>query len=457
MDPLSSPELRHWVERTSGGRIVARHAHNQGFGRQIAMVDVEDSEGERRELVLRCEIGTVFAGTEISLAREATAYRALQGRGVPIARLYGVTDDRDALLLERVPGTADTAQLTDSERDRLSAHFAEVLAALHAIDPSELDLPGFARPRTPADHALQDFGLWNGMFEAFARAPDPLVRFAHRWLARNAPTSMPRTAFLQGDTGPGNFLHDGERVRALIDWEFSHVGDPLEDLAWVAFRAGLQPFGDLTRFYRRYGELSRIRFDRERVLYYRVGVLFRCVVGTVVGVARALRTGTVHQGLGANCFGLEVMRRHLCELLAERGGWPLELPELPEAEPGEGEELLNSLIRDLTEFIVPAVSEPTALARAHSLTASLLHLRAADRHRRALEEQEHEEMTELLGHLPASLEEGTREVDALVARASPEREGEIFRYLARRAARSGALWPSPAGPAPASLPPVPEL
>jgi aminoglycoside phosphotransferase (APT) family kinase protein len=214
------------VEKSAGGRIVSRQAHNGGFGRQIAMVDVETPEGERRELVLRCEQGTVFAGTEISLAREATAYRALRDRGVPIPHLYGATAARDALLLERVSGDADTASLSEEERETLAAHFAEVLASLHAIDPGALDLPGFARPATPAEHALCDLELWMDMYRAFSRGPDPLVRFAYQWLVRNAPTSVQRTVFVQGDTGPGNFLHADGRVRALIDWEFCHVGDP---------------------------------------------------------------------------------------------------------------------------------------------------------------------------------------------------------------------------------------
>ena len=36
---------------------------------------------------------------------------------------------------------------------------------------------------------------------------------------------------MHGDPGPGNFIHDGSRVIAFTDWEFAHVGDPLED--WV--------------------------------------------------------------------------------------------------------------------------------------------------------------------------------------------------------------------------------
>jgi hypothetical protein len=39
---------------------------------------------------------------------------------------------------------------------------------------------------------------------------------------------------VQGDFGPNNVLIDPEgfAVTALLDWEFAHLGDPIEDLAW---------------------------------------------------------------------------------------------------------------------------------------------------------------------------------------------------------------------------------
>lgn len=39
---------------------------------------------------------------------------------------------------------------------------------------------------------------------------------------------------VHGDFGPNNvlFADDGFAVAAVLDWEFCHVGDRLEDLAW---------------------------------------------------------------------------------------------------------------------------------------------------------------------------------------------------------------------------------
>ena len=38
---------------------------------------------------------------------------------------------------------------------------------------------------------------------------------------------------VHGDFGPQNVLIEGGGITALVDWEFAHVGQPVEDLAWA--------------------------------------------------------------------------------------------------------------------------------------------------------------------------------------------------------------------------------
>jgi aminoglycoside phosphotransferase (APT) family kinase protein len=38
---------------------------------------------------------------------------------------------------------------------------------------------------------------------------------------------------VHGDFGPQNVLIEGDRITALVDWEFAHIGQPVEDLAWA--------------------------------------------------------------------------------------------------------------------------------------------------------------------------------------------------------------------------------
>jgi aminoglycoside phosphotransferase (APT) family kinase protein len=91
-----------------------------------------------------------------------------------------------------------------------------------------------------------------------------------------------------GDAGPGNFLFEGERVTALLDWEFAHLGDPLDDLAWVAVRAHLLGgFGDLEHGLRTWRDASGLRLDVPRIEYYRALVLLRMAISCRIALAHA--------------------------------------------------------------------------------------------------------------------------------------------------------------------------
>src|SRR5215211_8103245 len=145
--------LRAWVEATTDGRIVGATRAPSGGSRELHFLDVVDGDGRTIPLVLRCEAGGSFTGTEISPAKEAIVYRALEPTDVPVPHLVGLVPDDAALLMERVPGTSDMSTLDADARADVMRSFVDVLAVLHNIDVDTLTLPGFPRPRTPDDHA----------------------------------------------------------------------------------------------------------------------------------------------------------------------------------------------------------------------------------------------------------------------------------------------------------------
>jgi len=71
-------------------------------------------------------------------------------------------------------------------------------------------------------------------------------------------TSSPGAVLVHGDYGPNNVLLDqrASAVIAVLDWEWAHAGDPLEDLAWCEFVIRLHHPADawaLAGFYESYG------------------------------------------------------------------------------------------------------------------------------------------------------------------------------------------------------------
>ena len=64
----------------------------------------------------------------------------------------------------------------------------------------------------------------------------PTFEKSYEWLLANRPTRT-ATTIVHGDLRLGNVIVDDHGLAAAIDWELVHVGDPLEDLAWLCVKA----------------------------------------------------------------------------------------------------------------------------------------------------------------------------------------------------------------------------
>lgn len=186
-----------------------------------------------RELILRRD-PPGRPGAPGSMALEANAMRACQKAGLPVPEV--LVDDDGALLgtaglvMQRVPGeTLARKILRDDEfapaREVLAGQLGRFLAGLHAIDPSEV--PGLAEV-----DSLQQY--WSA-YELVADV-SPTFEAAQRWLEGNRP---PRTGttIVHGDLRMGNVIVEPDGLRAVIDWELVHLGDPVEDLGWLCVKA----------------------------------------------------------------------------------------------------------------------------------------------------------------------------------------------------------------------------
>src|SRR5262249_16710998 len=70
--------------------------------------------------------------------------------------------------------------------------------------------------------------------------PHPVLEVAIRWLLRDPP-ACPELVLVHGDFRVGNLMVGPAGLVGVFDWEFTHVGDPVEDLAWPCVRSW--PFG----------------------------------------------------------------------------------------------------------------------------------------------------------------------------------------------------------------------
>ena len=103
------------------------------------------------------------------------------------------------------------------------------LAKIHAIPPSLL-------PQLESIPESSDLlNAWIAYYDSW-QEPHPVIDFAFRWLQRNRPTATTRS-LLHGDFRLGNMLVGEDGIRALLDWECTHFGDPMEDFAWLCCRS----------------------------------------------------------------------------------------------------------------------------------------------------------------------------------------------------------------------------
>jgi aminoglycoside phosphotransferase (APT) family kinase protein len=107
--------------------------------------------------------------------------------------------------------------------------FIDALAALHRIDPARI-----AHASYGPNGVLSVLDYWRrSLLDA---APAPLVSRQLRaldWLGQNRPGDAEDSpALCMGDARPGNAVLVGTEVRALVDFEVAHLGNPAADIGY---------------------------------------------------------------------------------------------------------------------------------------------------------------------------------------------------------------------------------
>lgn len=144
--------------------------------------------------------------------------------------------------MDRLPGeTIPRRLLRDARyanaREGLCDQLAAALAKIHRL---EIDAPalaaGLERPAQAGEAARSEIDRTAEGYRMLAVEPHPVLDLAERWLRAHAPRSQ-ALKLVHGDFRLGNFMFDESGLVAVLDWELAHLGDPVEDLAWLCVRA----------------------------------------------------------------------------------------------------------------------------------------------------------------------------------------------------------------------------
>jgi len=270
---------RHWggtghivdLRRLTGGASAETWAF-WGDGEQLIL---RRAVGNRAE----AQKGDARTGTAITVAVEAQIQRLAAQAGVPVAQVRAVLDENDHLgagyIMDYVPGeTIARKILRDDEfaaaRPKLAAQCGEAMARIHRIPPRPFD--GMLA-KSPAPVQLEQYRT---IYQAFDQ-PHPVFEWALRWLAERVP-EVDHLTLVHGDFRNGNLMIGPEGLRAVLDWELAHLGDPMEDLGWIcvnSWRFGVSEkpvggFGERDDLFQAYEQVSGQAVDPERVRFWEI-------------------------------------------------------------------------------------------------------------------------------------------------------------------------------------------
>jgi aminoglycoside phosphotransferase (APT) family kinase protein len=234
--------------------------------------------GRTEPLILRRSPGGGARITEgsssVALETEALVIETARKQGVAAPRVCLVLAPEDGVghgyVMDRIAGeTIARKILRDAEfaavRPKLARQCGEILARIHQVDIAPL------RSVLPVIDGPTQVQRYRDLYDAYDY-PHPVFEFAFKWLAPRMAGAK-RQTLVHGDFRHGNLLISPRGVEVALDWELTHIGDPLEDIGWIctnSWRFGVAEkvvggFGDLDDLIAGYESAGGAPVDREAV------------------------------------------------------------------------------------------------------------------------------------------------------------------------------------------------
>lgn len=245
--------------------VSGLHRLPGGSSRETWSFTARRAGAEERRLVLRRDPPRAPTA---GLALEACLLEAAAAAGVPVAPVVAAGAGGGPLgtayvVMEHVEGETLPRRVLrlvaeHGAGEDLAVQCGRILAAIHCIAPSSV-------PGLPGGDQLEQL---RGILDLLGE-PHPALELGLRRLGETRPA---RTAevVVHGDFRTGNLIVGPDGVRAVLDWEIAHRGDPLEDLGWLCARSWrfgsplpVGGFGSLEALLSSYEKAAGVSVDRE--------------------------------------------------------------------------------------------------------------------------------------------------------------------------------------------------
>ena len=299
---LDAPSLQGFLDHepdARGGTVTAFRPISGGYSRLSALATVRWADGSEESFVLRSDPPP---DTGVFVSDRDVEWRLLQAMSgklpicTPTPRWYDATGaylGAKCLIVDFFQGRAlsDIAQSPD-QLPRAAEIFVDTLAEVHRA-PLDVLPPELERPAVWESY-IEGLVEHLGRLDTHLADSNPALHYTAAQLHAHRPPPVP-LGLVHGDAQPANILVPDAGPVLMIDWEFTRVGDPREDLGYYSHLPvppnlyQSDPQGFLARYRERTG-LSEEQVNEDTVSYFYVLGMAR-LLGQMFEAADALAQG----------------------------------------------------------------------------------------------------------------------------------------------------------------------
>ena len=275
----------------------------QGASAETYEIQLKTVRGPLRLCLRRAPGG---AGSSASdhrpgLRAQAELMRLAASNAIPAPKILHILEDSDGLgsgfLMEWVEGETLGSRVVRSPdlaeiRPKLAYQCGEILARIHAIDFEGAGLDSSLYRSQARDEVELNYSRYKALL-----TPQPMIDFTARWLLENLPPPTDES-LVHAEFRNGNMVVGVDGVRAVLDWELAHIGDPMRDLGWLCNNSWtygrtelpVGGFGTHEQLFSGYEAVTGKPVDRARVHYWTVFGSFWWSI-SCLSMVESFRTG----------------------------------------------------------------------------------------------------------------------------------------------------------------------
>ena len=303
MEPSFEKNLAAVIARRfEGAKLTSVNQLTAGASQQTFRLTVEECSGDKSMYAFRraqpglesSSYGQLPPSLEVELLKLAA-----EGN-VPVPEIHCVVGAEDGLgdgyIMEWLEGETmgqriiKLPELADA-RESLAFECGQALARIHALPVS--------RSLAEKLHSVSPEALVRETWDAYIAldTPQPMIDYTAQWLLSHLPQDS-RTTLVHGDFRNGNLMVTPDGIKAVLDWELCHIGDPMRDLGWLcvnSWRFGNRSlpvggFGRVEDLVAGYQSVSNHHVNLDALRFWEVFGSFWWSI-TTLGMAKTWRTG----------------------------------------------------------------------------------------------------------------------------------------------------------------------